>query len=74
MKVAFFVGLMIVAVLSAMDIIFGDYRPKEDTSVAAVICINTRRCRPDVVAIFLISVVAMSVVLIVDLLICAGAA
>jgi len=74
MKAAFFVVLLIVAAVSAADIIFGDSGSKVDTSVVGVFGIKPSRRRPDVVAIFLISVVAMSVVLIVDLLSCAVAA
>jgi len=74
MKTAFFVVLLIVAVFSALDIIFGDSVPKEDTSVIGTFGIKPIRRRPDVVAIFLISVLAMSVVLIVDLFSCAGTA
>ena len=70
MRTAFFIVMMVVAVFSAMDIIFGDSNSsKSDAStVVGSLGLKPARRRPESVALFLISTVAMAAFLIVEVL------
>lgn len=69
MRIAFFVVLLCIAFLSAMDVMFGDTSKKEDTNtVAGALGLKPARRHQESVALFLIAVIAMSVLLIVEAL------
>ena len=70
MRTAFFIVMRVVAICSAMDIIFGDgYSSKPDAStVVGSLGLKPARRRPESVALFLIATVAMAAVLIVEVL------
>lgn len=70
MKTAFFVVMLFVALFAAMDIIFDDgtRKNKDAQTVAGSLGLKPIRRRPDCVALFLISTMFMSAILIVEVL------
>ena len=70
MRTAFFISMMVVAVFSAMDIIFGgsNSRKPDTSTVAGALGLKPDLRRPESMALFLIATVAMAVVLIVEVL------
>lgn len=69
MRTAFFIVLLFIAFVSAMDIVFGDAAKKDDqNTVVGALGLKPARRRQESVAVFLIAVAAMTALLIVEVL------
>lgn len=69
MRTAFFIVLLLIAFVSAMDIVFGDAARKDDQStVVGALGLKPARRHQESVAVFLIAVAAMTALLIVEVL------
>ncbi len=70
MRTAFFIVLLFIAFVSAMDIVFGDAAKKDDQStVVGALGLKPARRRQESVVVFLIAVAAMTALLIVEVLV-----
>lgn len=70
MRIAFFIVLLFIALASAMDVVYGDAAKRDDQStVVGALGLKPIRRRQESVAVFLITVAAMTALLIVEALV-----